>query len=415
MTEDDILKLNGISAWLTSVLATKSMLCNYGKWVGNSRTLSKLWTLKMIDGWHQLTLRPMEHYLIQGDLFWHHSPSFAKTRVFSSVSSLNRLNALPDDKNRACELHLLLLTEASQSLLNLVRAKCVPQQTEKEIQSWFALMRGCPMMELATQATKNKLLAILGQYRNGEANDATREGHGQDSFRHEMLLIHISHMVKFACKPLDKGKETKVKCDPEHYIRWSEAAGDWHADKLNFGLAGACLPDDGTDGNWSENQRFAMIELPTSMLHNYIDRTNESPNVLALHEEILQRMASAITQSKRTNPEDDNKGGNVYFSLMDVAFGNNNKLKKALMSRRKNWLHRVRKIADGGGTYHPKRPEMLMNDRFIMGRQSYHYIIMNGTQQPFQWHGQKGTNNDHNNRGRHESLGRLPPIPDLQL
>ena len=59
---------------------------------------------------------------------------------------------------------------------------------------------------------------------------------------------------------------------------------------------------------------FAMIEVPTDQLFSNLAKS-ECPNILALNQEILNRMAAAIEQSKHENPNDNGVGSSQFAEL----------------------------------------------------------------------------------------------------
>ena len=115
---DDILELNGISAWLASVVATKSLLCGFRRWRDEAPSqLEVIWTVKMIDRWNEITLQEMENQIRDNGAFWSQLPLWAKETC--SNRELRRINSLENHHNKATELHTALLAAASQALLNI--------------------------------------------------------------------------------------------------------------------------------------------------------------------------------------------------------------------------------------------------------------------------------------------------------
>ena len=313
----DILKLNGTSAWLASVVTTKSMLCGFRKWRDVSPKLKSIWTVKMINRWHDITLQEMENKLLDDGEFWSQLPLWAK-EIFNH-RTLTKIEEL-ENRNKATELHTVLLVAASQLLLNIARRGAGKHNTS-QIKLWFESLKSAKSLSLFNQATKsttNSLYAIMSQYYSSERRaimtqhnspeHRTAQENGENKLYHDMLLIHIAHMVNFACASNPQGNQRKVNCSHEDYRSWSTIAGYWHATHLKLGFPGSCIGD----VNISVKKDFAMIEVPTDQLFCYHEQS-ECPNVLALHREILDRMAAAIEQSKFENPDENEVGSCQFF------------------------------------------------------------------------------------------------------
>ena len=115
-------------------------------------------------------------------------------------------------------------------------------------------------------------------------------------------------MVHFACTPTPQGSPTKIICSPEEHRQWSVHAGSWHARHLKLGSPGSCVGDvNNVDMNNFVKKEFAMIEVPIDRLIRYVEKS-QCPNVVALHQEILDRMVAAIMQSEHENPSCDDVG-----------------------------------------------------------------------------------------------------------
>ena len=371
-----ILELNGISVWLTSVVIAKSMLCGWMKWSNEARSPNSkanvIWTGKMIDRWHGLTVQKMENHILHNRGFWRQSPRWAK-EVFGNQAEMSRINNL-ENHNRATELHTVLLAAASQLLLNISRSGA-GQRNTSQIKLWFEslqLAKSLSLFNQATSVTRSHLEKIMTTYSQRDSSRAQEDG--ANELHHDMLLIHIAHMVNFACAPPHPTHEQDQRiiycCSREEHRKWTVAAGGWHATHLNLGAPGSCIGD---VNNHVTKKLFSMIEAPTDQLFSNLAKS-ECPNILALHQEILNRMAAAIEQSKLENPTDNGVGSSQFAELHDKAVHLLKNTKDRLTVSKKEWVHRLTHRSDET-PYHPRPPKQLMNDTFVMGVESHYFIF----------------------------------------
>ena len=313
--ENSILDLNGISAWLTSVVIVKSMLCGWMKWSNEARSknskVNVIWTAKMIDGWHGKTGQKMKNHFLHNRGFWRQLPCWTR-KVFGNRDEITRINNLDHD-NKATELHTVLLATASQLLLNISESGA-GQHNTSQIKLWFESLRLAKSLSLFNQAsrvTTRHLKKIMTTYNKSDFSRA--QENGANKLHHDMLLIHIAHMVNFACAPTHPTHELDqrlIHCSHEEHRKWTVAAGGWHVMHLKLGAPGSCIGD----VNNHATKMFAMIEVPTDQLFSNLAKS-ECPNILALNQEILNRMAAAIEQSKHENPNDNGVGSSQFAEL----------------------------------------------------------------------------------------------------
>ena len=293
-----------------------------------------------------------------------------------------------------------------------------------QIKLWFESLKSAKNLSLcngATQHTQNCLDAITDQYnsittqRNGSEHGAAQEN-GAEKLHHDMLLIHIAHMVHFACTPTRQGSPRKINCSPEEYREWSVIAGCWHASHLKLGSPGSCVGDvHNVDLNIFVKKEFAMIEVPTDQLFCYHEQS-ECPNVLALHREILDRMAAAIEQSKFENPDENEVGSCQFFELRQKAVELLEHTSRKLGYSKKEWSHRLRN-RNNETRYEPHPPTRLMNDAFIMGNESYHFIFKTEGSPTKRKRDNSPDSTDSTSicNSPYAKLGRLPDFPSLRL
>ena len=412
----DILELNGTSAWLASVVMTKSLLCGFRRWRDEAPSqLNVIWTVKMINRWHEITLQEMENQFRDDGAFWSQLPLWAKETC--SNRELRRINTL-ENHNKATELHTALLAAASQVLL-IIAGSGAGQHNTSQIKLWFESLKSAKTLSLcngATHHTKNCLDAITHQYNsittqhNGSEHGAVQEN-GAKKLYHDMLLIHIAHMVHFACTPTPQGSPRKFICSPEEHREWSVTAGSWHAKHLKLGSPGSCIGDvNNFDVNNFVKKEFAMIEVPIDQLICNVENS-ECPNVLALHQEILDRMVAAIEQSKHENPSCNNVGSSRFTALQQKAVQLLQHTSHKLADSKKEFIYRLRN-RNNDTCYEPRPPRRLMNDVFIMGEESYHLIFKTEGSPTKRKRDNDGTSAC---SSPYAKLGRLGDIPRLRL
>ena len=405
----DILELNGISAWLASVVATKSLLCGFRRWRDEAPSqLDVIWTVKMINRWHDITLQEMENQFREDGAFWSQLPLWAKETC--SNRELRRINSLENHNNKATELHTALLAAASQALL-IIAESGAGQHNNSQIQLWFESLKSAKTLSLfdgATQHTKDCLDAVRDQY--NITTVAVKEN-GAKKLYHDALLIHIAHMVHFACTHTPRRSPRKIVCSLEEHRKWSVTAGSWHARHLKLGSPGSCVGDvNNLDVNNFVKKEFAMIEVPIDQLIRYV-KNSECPNVLALHQEILDRMVAAIEQSKRENPSCNDVGISHFAALQKKAVQLLQHTSHLLSCSKKEFVHRL-KNRNNDTCYEPHLPRKLMNDVFIMGEESYHLIFKKEVSPTKRKRDDDGTSAC---SSPYAKLGRLGDIPGLRL
>ena len=361
---DNILVLNGTSAWIASAFATKSMLCNYEGWAVCAPKLSCLWTVKAINHWHKEVLQKMEDYFLATDDFWDDLPKFA-THVFNTanLSYINRIGV-----NKALELHTRLIISASKLLLTCYQMG-PSRHNKSEIEQWFQKLNCFPSQNTFAFGD---LEDVKEQYEKLQQNQKrTRQGNGENKFYHEMLLLHIGFMVNLASK-----KPQKVTCTQEEYRHWSEEVGCWHEKVLNLGSEDRCLPNTVIDREAEPNQEFALIRLPMDNLFRDLNHQGY-PNVHGLHKETMDRMKAAILRSTQNNPNDNKEGLKVFTKLMGETVWLLDDSKPRLLNIKKQWQWMLKNKGenDPDSPYKPRKPSNLMDDRFIMGKESYHHIF----------------------------------------
>ena len=407
---EDILELNGISAWLASVVATKSLLCGFRRWRDEAPSqLEVIWTVKMIDRWNEITLQEMENHIRDNGAFWSQLPLWARETF--SKRELRRINSLENHHNKATELHAALLAAASQALLNIAGSGAGKHNTS-QIKLWFQSLKSAKTLSLfngATQNTENCLDAITDQY-NSITTGAVQEN-GAKKLYHDTLLVHIAHMVHFACTPPPQGSPRKIICSPEEYRQWSVTAGSWHARHLKLGSPGSCVGDvNNIDVNNFVKKEFAMIEVPIDQLIRCAEKS-ECPNVIALHQEILDRMVAAIEQSKQENPSCDDVGSSRFVALQQKAVQLLQHTNQKLTHSKKEFTHRLQN-RNNDTCYEPRPPTRLMNDVFVMGEESYHLIFKKEDTPTKRKRDNDGTSAC---SSPYAKLGRLGDIPGLRL
>ena len=410
---NDILKLDGISAWLASVHATKSLFCGYRGWREICPKLHCVWTARLMNRWHHDVLKQMEHEILNDGEFWSELPIWAKDTF--NHSTLARINNM-DHRNKATELHAALLVAASQSLLTIAE-NGAGQHNTAQIKLWFeslTLAKSLSVYDQADLNTINRLHAITHQYKRGRfstSGQRTVQENGENKLYHEMVLIHVAHMVNFACTPAGEGNERKVNCSPENLRRWSVKNGRWLAAHLQLGSSGSCIGDVTNP----VQKTFAMIKVPTDELSRDL-QTKQCPNVFALHQEILERMAAAIELSKYDNPNDNTAGGRHFLQLQQKATKLLDSTHDKLLGSRKEWHHRL-KHRNNDTPYEPRFPHPFMNDVFVMGDESYHHIFTTEVSPTKRKHDNSpdSTGGTRTCASRYAKLGRLEDIPTLNL
>ena len=183
-------------------------------------------------------------------------------------------------------------------------------------------------------------------------------------------------------------------------------AGCWHARHLKLGSPGSCIGD----ADSFVKKDFAMIEVPTDQLFCNVDNS-ECPNVLASHQEILDRMVAAIEQSKHENPSCNNVGSSRFTALQQKAVQLLQHTSHKLTGSKKEFTYRLRN-RNNDTCYEPRPPRRLMNDVFIMGEESYHLIFKTEGSPTKRKHDNDGTSAC---SSPYAKLGRLADIPDLRL
>ena len=402
MSATNILMLNGTSAWIGSVFATKSMLCNYEGWAVHRPKLNSLWTVKAINHWHKFALQKMEDEFLNTNVFWDDLPSFAAERF--NTDSLRHINKI-SSVNKLLELHTLLLCDASQLLLICI-SRGVRSHNASEIDQWFMKLGSFSLQEKATSQTRTRLRVILSQYKNVNP-PSIRQGRGDNKFHHELLLLHIGHMVKLAGKSNSPERPRKVTCTNKDYHAWSLAAGCWHEKIMNLGSKDRCLPDKDIVMDQVPtvcDQEFAMINLPMEDLFRGLCE-NGSPNVHDLHREIMTRTAVAIEDSIVENPNGDIEGRNVFLDLRTITEQRLDHSYQLLRGLKKQWIYMLSN-RDQTSPYKPNTPSNLMDDRFIMGKESYRSIFNDRA---------KRKRKDSNRSGQYDRLSKMPYIPHLNL
>ena len=409
----DILKLDGISAWLATVTAAKSMLCGFRKWRDDTNEkLHVIWTLKIVDRWYE-TLQAMEDQLLDNDMFWSQLPPWAQDAF--SGKELERIDSL-EDCNKATELHTALLLAASQQLY-LIAKRGAGQHNTSQIRRWFESLKLAKKLSLCSQASqhaRDDLDAITMQYHFDEGAFAVQEN-GANKLHHDMLLIHIAHMVNFACAPTRQGSQRKINCSPEELRSWGVCAGKFHSTHLKWGKQGSCIGDIcdalGDMNDFAEND-FAMIKVPTHQLQL---NSGKCPIILALHQEILERMAAAIHVSQLENPDDNQVGSFRFSALHQTAVQLLLNTNAKLSASKKELTHRLTNRTSDT-RYEPNRPKRLMNDVFIMGEESYHFIFTTEGSPTTPTKRRRDSSRDHTDgTSPYAKLGRLASIPNLRL
>ena len=409
-----ILDLNGTSAWLTSVVMTKSMLCGFMKWSNEAHSkVNVIWTVKMIDRWHGVTVQKMENHFLHNRGFWRQLPRWAK-EIFRNRDELTRINNL-ENHNKATELHTVLLATASQLLLN-ISGSGAGQHNTSQIKLWFdslKLAKSLSLFNQATRVTTSRLDAIMTTYNNRDSSRA--QENGANKLHHDMLLIHIAHMVNFACAPTHPTHEQdqrQINCSHEEHRKWSVAAGGWHATHLNLGAPGSCIGD---VNNHVTKNLFAMIEVPTDQLFSNLAKS-ECPNVIAYHQEILDRMAAAIEQSKHENPTDNGVGSFQFAELQQKAVHFLKDTSRVLCASKKEWINRLTH-RNNKTRYQPRPPKQLMNDAFVMGVESYYFMFKNVGSPTKRKHDNSPDRADGSSicDSPFAKLARLPDFPRLRL
>lgn len=118
-------------------------------------------------------------------------------------------------------------------------------------------------------------------------------------------------------------------------------AGSWHARHLKLGSPGSCVGDvNNIDVNNFVKKEFAMIEVPIDQLIRCAEKS-ECPNVIALHQEILDRMVAAIEQSKQENPSCDDVGSSRFAALQRKAVQLLQHTNQKLTDSKKEFTHRL--------------------------------------------------------------------------
>ena len=218
-------------------------------------------------------------------------------------------------------------------------------------------------------------------------------------------------MVHFACTPTPQESPTKIICSPEEHRQWSVHAGSWHARHLKLGSPGSCVGDvNNVDMNNFVKKEFAMIEVPIDRLIRYVEKS-QCPNVVALHQEILDRMVAAIMQSEHENPSCDDVGSSRFAALQQKVVQLLQHTSQKLTDSKKEFIHRLRN-RNNHTCYEPRPPTQLMNDVFAMGEESYHLIFKKEDTPTKRKRGNDGTSAC---SSPYAKLGRLGDIPGLRL
>jgi hypothetical protein len=352
MSKHDILKLNAISAWLSVLFATKLMLCNATKWAASGEEGQH--TVKTVGFWHELILTPEEEKI--GHMFLKSLPSFARKVLLGNNSrTLSRIETDPLITNKAIKLNVVLIEKASNDLIELYPD--VGKATRNEIDNWFQLLK------LINKEEINALVLVHKRLCHTEVavdKEYTR-------FHHMSLFIYISYMTKFQCEKLNWLEKDVV-------TPWEIWSGVIYQVYNKLGREEICCKSD----------TFAMMSVPWKKFQSRLN-FGLPVDALKVHEHILIEMQGKMQDSCFENLGENNYGENNYEQTQFIEFEELSagtiqliqSAKTKILARKKfvrNYLKNKRKR----GTIHEyqPRPGYLMEDRFIMGTESYHYIFV---------------------------------------
>lgn len=392
----EILGLNAETIWFGSIFAVQTMLSGFVQWeldkICNENDTIAADFARRVSLWHEKTLTPVIEY-IKGH---HKPPSFA-------LDVLRELTSCTQGKNQIVDLHIKLLSGASESLIQCCN-NGIGRSANAEVRKWFAALKvaATELEPLASSDTVEELQQIIESYR--EEAECTTDSHGEEYafFCHEFLFIHIAYMVEFYTNPNAKMISHSNRNDYAFLVPdikqkriWGNASGKLIQSLFNnAGIGGLPVLDtEITRSGYIEQCtqegkfQFPLIDcLPYKEFAEQAWKNNGLPSLHELQESVLCQMFGKIRTKYSNNVgcKDQLKHLETLFSITihfaDMSqhtLRNREKVRKCLKKKKQHQSQSPNGSfsRSGRGGRNCKRPDpgIFLWDVFVMGTNSYFY------------------------------------------
>jgi len=382
MSNDNIRGILGLDAdayWLTTTVATKSMLTNFLRWEQSipkeKRNANVGDFAKRVSYWHEKTLMPVS-VSIQCNLY-RNPPSYSKPVL------QGKLREIEKNRNNIFELNIELLIVASKALVACLRKGLGPR-TKKEMTKWFQLMVLIhPLLVCEVKkSTESSFTSVIHKYRAlSKTVDAAGEQNKTEYpyFHHKILFIHIAHMVFFTCVETksthDEVNKCQMKVSNSMWDKWEKVSGDLFNRTLNFSSNGSLVIQNGVDPT------FTYIDLPRNWFLRETLQARGIPDVWNLHLGIMNKLHGKIESMQVGQAISKQDSLETYLLNCRFATTSATLTGKSLLEfkRREKARRHHRKdayIKKGPSyQYKPDDPTKFERDMFLLGNESYYYLF----------------------------------------